>query len=523
MSCRLPGGIESPWQFWEAIIAGECKVSQVPYARWDSDFVQNENSNQEEIQRRMRWGGFIRDLDLFDPEFFNISIAEARLMDPQQKLLLESAYIAFRDAGYTKEQLKGLNAGVFIGIETNDATQNLLRSMKSDTLDVFSLTGQSHATATGRISFIFGLQGPSVAMNSACSSTMSAFHSAIRSLQSGDCDVAIVLGVNIIICPIGVVSCAAAGLTSPTGMCHTFDDSADGYVRSEGVGAIVLKRIENAKSDNDAIYAEILGTGLAQDGMRASLTAPNGKSQELLLRKALKDAGIFGNNVDYIEAHGTGTKLGDPIELSAISAVMRSPEDSNPLVIGSAKANLGHMEAASSIGGIIKCILTLMHETVTPNIGLRKLNSHIEEKIAKLPILFPKTVESLRAISGKIINNPLSPESVHLDQEELWDTLFFHNHKRNLQNFYLMKQFLQFLRKESHFHGSVELMHSFKTILHLIQSQVIESNSSIHYLIHLVTIHFLIALSFLLFHLSRLLLLLLGKGFILYQFQVTQS
>ena len=352
MSCRFPGGMEGPDMFWDAIQAGRCMVSKVPFCRWDVDAVAARVASLDKrVKGCMTWGGFVENLELFDASFFRISAAEASAMDPQQRLLLEYSYLAFHDAGYTKEALQGRDAGVFVGIAGNDA-QEVAGSRSGADISVYSANGTTHSTAAGRLSFVFGLQGPCAAYDTACSSALVALHSAVRNLQYGDCDVAVAVGVNAMLTPTVSVSFAIAGMTSPTGRCHTFDEDADGYCRGEGCGAVVLKRMRDAVSDQDRVHAIVLGIGVAQDGTSASLTAPNGRAQEKLLRATLQDAGLASHEVDYLEAHGTGTALGDPIEMNALKAVMsENRSDERPLIMGGVKANIGHLEAAAGMTG----------------------------------------------------------------------------------------------------------------------------------------------------------------------------
>jgi len=337
---------------------------------------------------------------MFDAGLFNISPAEAAGMDPQHRLLLDCAYLAFQDAGLTREVLQDKRVGVFVGISTNDAAELALKSQEEK--NVYSANGTSHSVAAGRISFVFGLRGPCIAYDTACSSSLVALHGAVRALQHNECDAALVMGVNVMLTPSASISIAVAGMSSPTGRCHTFDKSADGYVRSEGCGAIVLKRMDNAESNEDVIHAVIKGVAVGQDGTSASLTAPNGRAQEELIHRALKDGGISGEDVDYLEAHGTGTSLGDPIEMKAVSSAMNGGrKDTNPLVLGGVKANIGHLEPAAGLAGLIKAILVLQKEQAPPNAELRTLNPKIREVMTNCPLHFPMELESLRKYTGK--------------------------------------------------------------------------------------------------------------------------
>ena len=395
MSCRFPGGIEGPEELWEATSAGKSVVGTIPKTRWDVHAViAMDKTLSDDAKARLHYGGFMEDIDSFDANFFGISASEASKMDPQQRLALEYSYAALYDAGYrTKESLEGLNAGVFVGIFGTDAIE--VASSAAGSSNLYSVLGTAHSVAAGRISFALGLTGPCCSYDTACSSSLVALHAAMRSLQHGDCDMAVVVGVNVMLTPTASKAMAVAGATSPTGKCHTFDASGDGYCRSEGCGAVVLKRIEDV--DKGGVYAVLRGAAVAQDGTSASLMAPNGRAQEKLLRSTLEDAGLEGHEVDYMEAHGTGTSLGDPIEVGAISAVLGKPEKrQSPLMMGSVKANIGHLEGAAGMAGLIHAILVLQHETVVPNAELKTLNLKISQAMGSAWLEFPSTAKPLR-------------------------------------------------------------------------------------------------------------------------------
>jgi 3-oxoacyl-(acyl-carrier-protein) synthase/acyl carrier protein len=376
MSCRFPGGIEGPAMFWDALKAGTNCITKVPLSRWDVDaLVSSDATITRDVGQRIQWGGFIEDLELFDAGFFRISPAEASAMDPQQRLLLEYACLAFEDAGCPKGSLEGQNVGVFVGMTASDLASEDSVSSRG----VYAANGSAISAAVGRISYHFGLQGPCTAYDTACSSALVALHAAVRYLQVGDCDIALCAAVSSMLSSHTSVATAAANMTSPTGRCHTFDESADGYARSEGCGAVLLKRLQDALTDVDHIYAVVNGVGVAQDGRSASLTAPNGKAQEKLLQSTLRDSGLTGGDVDYIEAHGTGTALGDPIEMGALNAVMNigCRGKPNPLTVGAAKACVGHLEPAAGIVGLIKAVLLLQVGQAPGNPELRSLNSKL--------------------------------------------------------------------------------------------------------------------------------------------------
>jgi len=407
MSCRFAGGIDSPEMLWDAIQSGKNMVGKVPFDRWDAHaLAATDPSLTSIVQQRMMYGGFVHDLDMFDATAFNLSSAEASAMDPQQRLLLEHAYIAFDDARLTKDILQGKNVGVFVGISANDASE---LSAKKEKRSIYAANSSTFSAAAGRISFVFGLHGPCVAYDTACSSSLVALHGAMRALQHGECDMALVMGVNVMLTPTTSSSYSTAGMTSPTGRCHTFDESADGYARAEGCGAVVLKRMDDAVTDESQVHAVVHAVSIAQDGTSASLTAPNGNAQELLLQSALDEAGLTGMSIDYLEAHGTGTALGDPIEISALSNIMKEGRDiDSPLVMGAVKANIGHAEPAAGIAGLIKAIMVLQHEQAPPNPELRSINPKIQMAVEGFPVHFPTKLESLRQYApSKAAEDPL--------------------------------------------------------------------------------------------------------------------
>jgi acyl transferase domain-containing protein len=308
-------------------------------------------------------------------------------MDPQQRLLLEYACLAFEDAGCPKGSLEGQNVGVFVGMTASDST-----GLPASSKGVYAANGSAISAAVGRISFHFGLQGPCAAYDTACSSSLVALHASVRCLQHLDCDIALCAAVATMTTPFTTLAFAEAGMTSPTGRCHTFDESADGYARSEGCGAVVLKRLQDALADSDHIHAVVSGVGVAQDGTSASLMAPNGRAQEKLLQATLRDSGLAGGSVDYIEAHGTGTALGDPIEVGALNAVMNEGQArGSPLTIGAAKACMGHLEPAAGMVGLLKAVLVLQNGVVPCNPELRSLNQSLCDFQNDVAVSYPVT------------------------------------------------------------------------------------------------------------------------------------
>lgn len=378
MSCRFPGGANSPSAFWDLISRGGDGISKVPADRWDIDSYYDPDP-EAPGKMNTQFGGFLdQDVSSFDASFFGISPREAEYMDPQQRLLLEVSYEAIESAGIAPANLEGSSTGVFIGICTHDYMDLITASGNKTLINPYVATGNVASTATGRISFTFDFQGPNFAIDTACSSSLVAIDQACESLHNGQADLAIAGGVNLILSPDVSIDFAKAGMLAPDGHCKTFDARANGYVRGEGCGIIILKRLSDAKKDGDNILAVIKASGINQDGTSSGLTVPNGKAQEALIHNVLTKAKLAGADIDYVEAHGTGTPLGDPIEVGAIAVTYGIREKTFPLKLGSVKTNIGHLEGAAGIAGVIKIILALQHETLPPHLHFKKLNPHIE-------------------------------------------------------------------------------------------------------------------------------------------------
>ncbi|MFZ6183822.1 type I polyketide synthase [Nannocystis pusilla] len=367
IGCRFPGGADTPEEFWRVLQGGVDVVRELPDARWPFDPALQSAA-------ATRWGGFLDHVDRFDAGFFGISPREAAVLDPQQRLLLEVAWEALEDAGQPQPALSGSRTGVFVGLTTLDYQQRVLGGEPSD-LDVYSLTGNSQCFAAGRLSYLLGLQGPCLAVDTACSSSLTAVHLAGDSLRDRQCDLAIAGGVNLILSPVATHMLAQAQALSPSGRCRTFDAAADGFVRGEGCGVVVLKRLADARRDGDRIWALVRGSAINQDGRSTGLTAPNVLSQQALLRDALARAGLAPEQVGYIETHGTGTPLGDPIEIEALKAVYGRPrDDGSQCRLGALKTCTGHLEAAAGIAGLIKAVLALQHRQIPGNLNFETLN-----------------------------------------------------------------------------------------------------------------------------------------------------
>lgn len=385
MSCRFPGA-EGPDAYWTLLHRGEPSITEVPRERWNIDALYDPDPDAPG-KMSTRYGGFLEHLDRFDAPFFGISPREAALMDPQQRLLLELSWEAFENAGLSPDALYGTPGGVFVGVCTSDYCRMALQSVENVT--AYLGTGNATSVAAGRLAYTFGLNGPCVSFETACSSALVAVHYAAESLRKGECQVALAASVNVILAPEVTAAFSKARMMAPDGRCKTFDELANGYVRSEGVAALVLKTLSAARADGDRVLAVVRGSALNQDGASSGLTVPNGPMQEALVRRALARAGVKPGDVDYVETHGTGTALGDPIEVGALAQVFGPgrPQD-RPLLLGSAKTLVGHLEIAAGMAGLFKVILSLQQETLPGYPTLGELSSRIPWK--DLPLSVPR-------------------------------------------------------------------------------------------------------------------------------------
>ena len=375
VGCRFPGA-ESIEAFWDLLIQGTNAIREVPAQRWDADHFYNPTPATKG-KMNTRWGGFLDHIDTFDAPFFGISPREAACMDPQQRLLLEVAWEALEHGGLAPEQLAGTSTGVFVGISTNEYQR--LQFSHPDSIDAYAGTGTALSIAANRLSYLLNLNGPSMAIDTACSSSLVAVHLACQSLQRGECDTAIAGGSNVILRPETSIALAQAQMLSPSGQCKTFDTNADGYVRGEGCGVIVLKRLSDAHAAKDCVLAVIRGSAINQDGRSNGLSAPNGMAQRAVIQQALNTAQVAPTDISYVETHGTGTSLGDPIEVEALVHILQEQRDSNqPCVLGSVKTNIGHLEASAGIAGLIKTALALWHNIIPPHLHLENLNPYIQ-------------------------------------------------------------------------------------------------------------------------------------------------
>lgn len=373
MGCRFPGESDTPEAFWELLRSGRDAVTEVPPHRWDVDKYYDPDPDAAG-KSYTRWGAFVPNVDLFDAQFFGISPREAISLDPQQRILLEVTWEALEHAGVAPSSLMGSQTAVYMGITTSDYANQLVEARGLRNGDAYTPSGTAHSVAAGRLSYFLGLHGPNVAIDTACSSSLVALHWALQSLRNGESDLALAGGVNLTLTPDGSILTSRARMMSFDGRCKTFDASADGYVRGEGCGVLVLKRLSDARRDGDRVLALVRGSALNQDGRSSGLTAPNGNAQESVIRAALANAQVQPGEVSYVEAHGTGTPLGDPIEVKALNQVYGDRPGAPPLMVGSVKTNIGHLEAAAGVAGVMKIVMALQHRTIPPHLHLRTPN-----------------------------------------------------------------------------------------------------------------------------------------------------
>jgi len=377
IGCRYPGGVHNAETFWELLKEGRDAITEVPRWRWDLDKLYDSDPHARG-KVATRWGGFLDAPELFDPVFFGIAPVEAVGMDPQQRLLLEVSWEALEDAAIAPSSLNGTQTGVFIGICNSDYGQVAL-NQPAEEIDAYFAQGASHAVAAGRISYLLGLYGPNLAIDTACSSSLVAIHEACQSLRLQESNLALAGGVNMIFTPEVTIALSRAQMMAPHGRCKAFSADASGFVRAEGCGVVVLKRLEDAQREDDRIIAVIRGGAINQDGRTSGLTAPNGPSQEALIRTALANAQILPEQVSYVEAHGTGTSLGDMIESQALGeAFGKRRNDESRLPVGSVKSNIGHAEAAAGVAGLIKLALALKHREIPASLHCSHPNPDID-------------------------------------------------------------------------------------------------------------------------------------------------
>ncbi|HEV7465952.1 MAG TPA: beta-ketoacyl synthase N-terminal-like domain-containing protein, partial [Candidatus Dormibacteraeota bacterium] len=401
LGCRFPGGASDPAALWRLLDDGVDAISEVPRERWDIDAWYDPDPDAPG-KMTSRWGGFVRDLEAFDPGFFGLSNHEAPSVDPQERLLLETAWEALEHAGLTAGELMGSDTGVYMGVCGTEYQMRVCSD--AERLDAYSLLGTAHSAMVGRLSYWLGLKGPNFPVDTACSSSLVAVHLACQALRAGECSLALAGGANVVLDPLGTVYFSRLRALSPTGRCHSFAASADGYVRADGAGVVVLERLSDARRRGHRVLALLRGSAVNQDGRSNGITAPNGPSQQAVIRDALRRAGVTPASIDYLECHGTGTPLGDPVEVQAAAAVLgdgrHGPDDA--LILGSIKSNLGHTEGAAGVAGLLKAVLALGHERIPRTLHFAAPNPHIPwstlpVRVASQAIPWPRNGRPRRA------------------------------------------------------------------------------------------------------------------------------
>jgi acyl transferase domain-containing protein/NADPH:quinone reductase-like Zn-dependent oxidoreductase/acyl carrier protein len=378
MACRFPGGADNPEEYWRLLDEGRDAVRSLD-DRWKLVGTRPASDAPS-------WAGLLGEVDRFDAAFFGISPREATSLDPQQRLLLEIAWEAIEDAGIPAKSIEGSRTGVFVGACWLDYS-HAVRQLPDEAKDAYATTGNMLSVAAGRVSYTLGLQGPCVTVDTACSSSLVAVHEACDALRGGECELALAGGVNLILSPETMTAMTRVQALSADGRCRTFDASANGYVRGEGCGLVVLKRLSEAQKAGDRIWAVVRGSAVNQDGRSNGLTAPNGPAQEALLRDALRAAGVAPQSVGYVETHGTGTPVGDPIEFEALRNVVGAPRaDGSRCVVGAVKTSIGHLEGAAGVAALMKAVLALGHDKIPKNLNFRTLNPRIHRAGSSLDI-----------------------------------------------------------------------------------------------------------------------------------------
>ena len=393
IGCRFPGGADTPNAFWRLLRDAEVAIIDVPADRWDHRrYYDSDPEKPGKIY--VRKGGFLREsIHAFDPLFFGISPREAPYIDPQQRLLLEVAWEALEDAGIPPDGLAGSDTGVYIGAFTLDHKLTQMGSANRDQIRSHTAVGLTMTILSNRVSYTLDLRGPSVSMDTACSSSLVATHFACQALWAGDCGMALAGGVNCIFRPEYMIAMCKGKFLSPDGYSKSFDHRANGYARGEGAGIVVLKPLSAALHDGDDVYALIRGTGVNQDGRTDGITVPNPQAQEALIRQVCKKADVVPAHIRYFEAHGTGTGVGDPIEAQALGAAVGRGRGEAACVVGSVKANIGHLEAASGVAGLVKAALCLRHQEIPPLANLDRPNPAIP--FSDLGLRLPRGLEPM--------------------------------------------------------------------------------------------------------------------------------
>ena len=379
IGCRLPGNVSGPESFWQLLVDGRDAVGEVPADRWDGDAFYDPDP-QAPGRMTTKWGGFLDDVAGFDADFFGITPREAVAMDPQQRILLEVAWEALEHAGVAPDSLNGSRTAAIMGVSAWDYT--ILNLERNAEIDAYMSTGNPHSAAVGRISYLLGLRGPAVAVDTACSSSLVAIHLACQNLRLRESDVALAGGVHLSLSPFTSIALSKWSALSPTGRCKTFDALADGFVRGEGCGVVVLKRLADAVRDGDRVLGVVRGSAINQDGRSNGMTAPNAAAQRDVITTALRMADATADSVNYVETHGTGTILGDPIEFEALAATYGGGE--GRCALGSVKTNIGHLEASAGVTGFIKAILSVNRNYIPPNLHFTRWNPAIDPSSTRL-------------------------------------------------------------------------------------------------------------------------------------------
>lgn len=388
IGCKFPGSISDPESFWKLLISGTDAISPVPVNRLNIKDFQRSQKDPDPSGIYVDCGGFLsEDISGFDAQFFGISEREAKALDPQQRLLLETTWEALEHAGQNPDELAGTDTGVFLGLASNDYAKLIGNQRNISEFNLYYLTGNAFSTASGRLSYFLGLNGPGLTIDTACSSSLTAVHYACQSIWLKESTTALAGGVNLVLSFEDLLSYCNASMISPSGRCKSFDSSADGFILSEGCGIVVLKRLSDALEHNDTIYSVIRSSSVNQDGASNGLTAPNSLAQASLIRQALKKAHLQASDIHFIEAHGSGTPLGDPIEVRALASVFGKRKIDNPLYVGCVKANIGHCAAAAGIAGLIKTILSVYHGKIPQNLHFSDPNPLVpwNEITARIP------------------------------------------------------------------------------------------------------------------------------------------
>jgi acyl transferase domain-containing protein len=389
MGCRFPGGIDGPAALWQFLLDGRDAIEELPASR---DHLHAAGHSRPR-------GSFLQDIDRFDAPFFEISTREANSMDPQQRLLLEVSWETLEHAGIPPSTLGGTRTGVYVGVMTAEYAE-LIRD--ANAIDLHAATGSAPSVIAGRLSHFYGLQGPALVVDTACSSSLTSVHLACQALRKGECDHAFAAGLNLLLSARAYEAERRAGMLAADGRCKTFDARADGIGRGEGVGVVLLRRLSDAVAAGNEVLAVIRGSAMNHDGRSSGMTTPNERAQERVLQDALSNARVAPHEVGFIEAHGTGTSLGDPVEVGALATVFgRDRTAARPLLVGAAKANFGHLEGAAGILGFMKAALVVMHGEVPPQLHIERLNPLIPW--SRIPIAVPRARQPLPAGNGSRI------------------------------------------------------------------------------------------------------------------------